>query len=83
MSWNGDGTSGGVDFYDTLNGTSNSNYAFRWNVLNSGLYSSIGNLSRAGILNVVGYAASGAAGVSCSGAPTASFAVVGGIVTHC
>lgn len=83
MSWNGDGASGGVDFYNTFASASNANYAFRWNVLNSGVYSSLGNISRAGILNVVGYAASGAAGVSCSGAPTAAFAVVNGIVTHC
>jgi hypothetical protein len=30
-----------------------------------------------------GFVAAGTAGVTCSGAPTASFAVTGGIVTHC
>lgn len=30
-----------------------------------------------------GFVAGGTAGVSCSGAPTAAFAVTGGIVTHC
>lgn len=30
-----------------------------------------------------GFGAAGSAGVSCTGAPTASFASVGGIVTHC
>jgi hypothetical protein len=37
----------------------------------------------AGTTDAHGYSVSGMTGVSCSGAPTSSFTVVNGIVTHC
>ena len=41
-------------------------------------------IDASGNVNAVGgYKVNGTAGVSCSGAPTASFAVTNGIVTHC
>lgn len=42
-----------------------------------------GNLGTAGTISGGSYKASGSAGVTCSGTPTASYAVTGGIVTYC
>lgn len=41
------------------------------------------NIGSAGISSTVGFTANGNVGVTCSGAPTSSFASVLGIVTHC
>jgi hypothetical protein len=46
-------------------------------------FGSVASLSGAGALNVASYSVAGTAGVTCSGAPTASFASTNGIVTHC
>lgn len=43
-----------------------------------------GGMPSAGSVNISGvYQVNGTAGVTCSGAPTGSFASVGGVVTHC
>lgn len=41
------------------------------------------SLTTAGLFSATSFAANGSNGVSCSGTPSASFAVVNGIVTHC
>ncbi|MDE2303320.1 MAG: hypothetical protein KGK11_12255 [Sphingomonadales bacterium] len=42
-----------------------------------------GFYTSSGTIGATAYSASGTTGVTCSGAPTAAFASVGGIVTHC
>lgn len=46
-------------------------------------FGTVASLSGAGALNVASYSVGGTAGVTCSGTPTASYAVTNGIVTHC
>ncbi len=70
----------------TINGgTLAGNFAGTLNFSGAGIALNVTqSASVGGLLDVIaGYYSNGTAGVSCSGAPTASYATVNGIVTHC
>lgn len=62
MSWNGDGSSGGADLYDTFNSSTNTLYAFRFNANNGGTYTPLASILRSGFINSAGYETNGVVG---------------------
>lgn len=58
-------------------------YGGKLEVVNSAFSAVIAYLTDAGLWNAQSYSVNGTAGVTCSGAPTGSYAVTNGIVTHC
>lgn len=46
-------------------------------------FGTVASLSGAGVMKAASYQAGATTGVTCSGAPSASFASIGGIITHC
>jgi hypothetical protein len=88
LGWN---YSSGAQEGDFFNGATSPSVAFRWyagstllaSLGPTGALTTIGAINAPQIFATQPYYEGGVAGVTCSGAPTSSFASVGGIVTHC
>ena len=86
--WNGDGASGGVDYYDTFSAASSTAYAFRFNANISGTYTPVMDVTRNGIVqaskafNAPGYMTRGVPGVNFTATlPNCIIVFQGGIAT--